>query len=63
MNSSTFRSAAWHGPEGLALFMQAIVQGAFVISKAGGDPALAAQCLDHLKQHLTLLFSRQFAAT
>jgi hypothetical protein len=26
-----------------------------VISKAGGDPALAAQCLDHLKQYLTLL--------
>ena len=43
--------------------MQAIVQGAFVISKAGGDPALAAQCLDHLKQYLTLLFSRQRGAT
>jgi hypothetical protein len=26
---------------------------------SGGDPALAAQCLDHLKQYLTLLFSRQ----
>ena len=32
-------------------------------STHGGDPALAAQCLDHLKQYLTLLFSRQFAAT
>ena len=42
--------------------MQEIVQRAFVISKAGGGPALAAQCLDHLKQYLTLLFSRQFAA-
>jgi TetR/AcrR family transcriptional regulator, transcriptional repressor for nem operon len=52
-----------HGPEGLALFMQAIVQGAFVISKAGGDPALAIQCLDHLRQYPTLLFSRQFGAT
>jgi hypothetical protein len=41
----------------------AIVQGAFVISQVGGDPALAAQCLDHLKQYLTLLFSRQFGAT
>nr|WP_216361230.1 TetR/AcrR family transcriptional regulator [Caulobacter mirabilis] len=51
-----------HGPEGLALFMQAIIQGAFVISKAGGDPALAAQCLDHLKQYLTLLFSRPISA-
>jgi hypothetical protein len=34
-----------------------------VISKAGGDPALAAQCQDHLKQYLTLLFNRQFGAT
>jgi hypothetical protein len=32
-------------------------------SKAGGDPALATQCLDHLKQYLTLRFSRQFSAT
>jgi TetR/AcrR family transcriptional repressor of nem operon len=56
------RASLPHGPEGLALFMQAIVQGAFVIAKAGGDPALAAQCLDHLKQYLTLLFSRQFGA-
>ena len=43
--------------------MQAVVQGALVISKAGGGPALAAQCLDHLKRYLTLLFSRQFGAT
>ena len=52
-----------HGPGGLVLFMQAVIQGAFVNSKAGGDPALAAQCLDHLKQYLTPLFSRQFGAT
>ena len=52
-----------HGPEGLALFMQAVIQGAFVISKAGGDPAIAAQCLDHLRQYLALLFRRQFGAT
>ena len=45
-----------------ALFMQAVVHGAFVISNAGGDPALAAQGLDHLEQYLTLLFSRQFGA-
>ena len=44
------------------LFMQAVVQVGFVTSKAGGVPALTAQCLDHLKQYLTLLFSRQFGA-
>jgi hypothetical protein len=43
--------------------MQAIIQRAFVISRAGSDPALVARCLDHLKQYLTLLFSRQFGAT
>lgn len=42
--------------EGLALFMQAVVQGAFVLSKATGDPAVAVQCLDHLKRYVTLLF-------
>lgn len=42
--------------------MQAVVQVGFVTSKAGGVPALTAQCLDHLKQYQTLLFSRQFGA-
>jgi TetR/AcrR family transcriptional regulator, transcriptional repressor for nem operon len=42
--------------------MQAIVQGAFVISKAGGDPALVARCLDYLEQYPTLLFSRHAGA-
>lgn len=45
------------GPEGLALFMQAVVQGAFVLSKAQGDPAVARQCLRHLERYLGLLFS------
>lgn len=48
--------------EGVPLFMQAVVQVGFVTSKAGGVPALTARCLDHLKQYLTLLFSRQFDA-
>jgi hypothetical protein len=42
--------------------MQAVVQMGFVNSKAGGVSALTAQWLDHLKQYLTLLFSRQFGA-
>ena len=51
-----------YSPEGVTLFMQAVVHVGFVTSKAGGVPALTAQCLDHLKQSLTLLFSRQFGA-
>jgi len=43
--------------------MQAIIQRAFVISKAGSDPALVPHSPDHLKQYVTLLFSRQFGAT
>jgi len=42
--------------------MQVVVQVGFVTPKAGGVRALTAQCLDHLKQYLTLLFSRQFGA-
>ena len=52
-----------HSPEVVTLFMQAVVQVGFVTSKAGGFPAVTAQCLDHLKQYLTLLFSGQFGAT
>lgn len=40
----------------LALFMQAVVQGAFVLSKAKGDAAVAAACFDHLRRYLALLF-------
>ena len=42
--------------------MQAVVQVGFVTPKAGGVRALTGQCLDHIKQYLTLLFSRQFGA-
>lgn len=42
--------------------MQAVIQGAFVISKAGGDPAPAARCLDQLEQCPTLRFSHPFGA-
>lgn len=41
----------------LALHTQAVIQGAFVLAKAKGGPEIAAQCLDHLKQYLALLFS------
>lgn len=37
---------------GLAVHTQAVLQGAFVISKAAGDPNLVADSLDHLRRYL-----------
>lgn len=42
-------------PEELALFMQAVMQGAFVLAKAQADPAIARACVGHLKRYLTQL--------
>lgn len=39
----------------LALFTQAVLQGAFVLAKAKGGPAVADACLDHLRRYLELL--------
>ena len=44
------------GARGLALYMQAVIQGAFVLAKAHDDPQVAAGCLDHLHDHLVGLF-------
>jgi len=44
------------GARGLALYMQAVIQGAFVLAKAHDDSAVAAGCLDHLRDHLAGLF-------
>ena len=50
--------AVWT-PESLALFTQAVIQGAFVLAKAKHEPAVAAASLDHLKRYLALLFGRE----
>ena len=42
--------------EGLELFTQAVVQGAFILAKAQRNPAVAAQCFDHLRQYIELIF-------
>ncbi len=47
----------------LALHMQAVVQGAFIVAKAAGGAADAVQCLDHLENYLRLLFDRPKAET
>ncbi|MBV9512121.1 MAG: TetR/AcrR family transcriptional regulator [Caulobacteraceae bacterium] len=43
--------------ESLALHIQAVIQGAFILAKAKGAAAAAADTLDHLRRYLELLFS------
>ena len=49
-------NAAWTA-ESLALHTQAVLQGAFILAKADGGPRIAADCLDHLRRYLELLFA------
>lgn len=49
--------AAWT-PESLAFFMQAVIQGAFVLAKAKQGPAVAAESLQHLRRYLETQFHR-----
>ncbi len=42
--------------QSLALFAQAVIQGAFVLAKAKHSPDIAADCLDHLRLYLESLF-------
>jgi len=41
----------------LALHTQAVLQGAFILAKAKGGAAVAADSIDHLTRYLELLFS------
>jgi len=43
--------------QSLALYTQAAIQGAFILAKAKGGPAVAADCIDHLRRYLELLFA------
>jgi TetR/AcrR family transcriptional regulator, transcriptional repressor for nem operon len=40
----------------LALHMQAVIQGGFILAKGKGTAAIAAESLDHLRRYLELLF-------
>ena len=42
--------------ESLGLFTQAVLQGSFILAKASGGPAVADDCLSHLRRYLELLF-------
>jgi TetR/AcrR family transcriptional repressor of nem operon len=43
---------------GLALHTQAVLQGAFILAKAGSGAAIAAASIDHLHRYIELLFKR-----
>ncbi|MCY1648499.1 TetR/AcrR family transcriptional regulator [Caulobacter sp. SL161] len=49
-------SGGWTA-ESLARHTQAVIQGGFVLAKAGGAPDLARESLDHLEQYIRLLFA------
>ena len=44
--------------QSLALYTQAAIQGAFILAKAKGGAAVAADCIDHLHRYLELLFAQ-----
>ena len=46
----TADSLAWH--------IQAVLQGAFVVAKASGDPKLAQASVRHLRRYILMLFNR-----
>ena len=44
--------------ESLALHTQTVIQGAFVLAKAGNDVAIADDSLAHLRRYIGLLFQK-----
>ena len=47
--------ATWTA-ESLALYTQAVLQGAFILAKARNGSRVAEDCLDHLRRYLEMLF-------
>jgi TetR/AcrR family transcriptional repressor of nem operon len=41
----------------LALYTQAAIQGGFILAKASGSAQAAAECIEHLRQYVQLLFT------
>jgi TetR/AcrR family transcriptional regulator, transcriptional repressor for nem operon len=50
-------NASWSA-ESLALYTQAVLQGAFVLAKAKGGPEVARDCVAHLRRYIEFLFQR-----
>lgn len=53
-----FSGASNVDPRSLALHVQAVLQGAFILAKATQDAATAAASIAHLRTYLELLFDR-----
>lgn len=45
--------------ESLALYTQAVMQGAFILAKAKQGSTVAVECLEHLRRHIQMLFPRR----
>lgn len=54
----TYRMNADWNEKSLALYMQAVIQGAFILAKAEGGREVAIACLDHLRRYLEMLFTQ-----
>jgi TetR/AcrR family transcriptional regulator, transcriptional repressor for nem operon len=50
-------SGEWSA-QSLALYTQAVLQGAFVLAKSKGGPEVARDCLAHLRRYVLQLFHR-----
>lgn len=50
--------ASWSA-KGLALYTQAVLQGAFILAKAEGGSSVAGECIDHLRRYVVMLFQHQ----
>lgn len=49
--------APWSA-ESLALYTQAVLQGAFILAKAKNGPEVARDCVSHLRRYIDSLFPR-----
>lgn len=54
---ATYAPDATWSAHSLAMFTQAVIQGAFILAKSQHDPAVAADCLDHLRRYLQMTFA------
>jgi TetR/AcrR family transcriptional regulator, transcriptional repressor for nem operon len=55
---SRYAPGATWSAEGLGLYTQAVIQGAFILAKAKNGPEIAGECLGHLRRYLEMLFNR-----
>ncbi len=55
----TYKTDADWSAASLALYTQAVLQGAFVLAKSKNGVEAAGECLDHLRRYLELIFKRR----